>query len=184
MRFQLMAPLLLLLTACAAQPSREPVPEVPMRDRAGITDPERGAVLSASYAFANTRRLDGNPAEAARSAARLEWMAASIPQNPRWVEAAATLGPQLHMARDELHDALGLAPTSSPVALTRALTDAAAALDTGNRAAAAAALTPVAPAGGNAVLARLDHLPHLPRAAEATQLAQQEMVRPRRGNPE
>jgi hypothetical protein len=184
MRLRLVAPILLSLAACAAPAARGPVPEVPAADRAGTGDPERQAVLSAAYAFTDTSRLDGRPAEAARSAARLEWMAASIPGNPRWVEAAGTLGPQLAMAREELHGALGLAPAASPVAVTRAFTGAATALDAGNRAAAASALAPVAPGGGEAVLARLDHLPQLPRAAAATRLAQQEMIRPTRDNPD
>jgi hypothetical protein len=150
---------------------------VPVQDAGGLTDPGRQAVLSASYAFSDTGRLAGRPAEAARAAARLEWMAAALPGDQGWIGASPRLFPALRDARGELRAALGLAPEAPAASVSPPLAAAADALATGRRAEAARALDPVAPGGGEAVLARLGALPPLPRAASATRLAADEMIR-------
>jgi hypothetical protein len=163
------------LAACAAQPPGEPLPTLTQAN-AGAADPTRQAVLSASTAFSDPAALAGRPADAARAAAQLEYLAAVLPTDQRWIEATPTLFGQLAQARSELRGALGIAPTAPPVATVRSLSEAADGLDARNRVAAAAALAPIAPGGGNAMLARLERLPPLPLAASATRLAENEML--------
>lgn len=128
-------------------------------------------MLVAAYAFGDTRRLAGRPADAARAAADLEWIAVALPQDFRWTGANPLLFGQLRAARAELRGALGIAPDASPVAVTQRLGSAARLLDEGRRSDAAAAL------GEEAALDRLAALPRLPRAAAATALAQAELGR-------
>lgn len=166
--------LVALLAACA-EPAA--VPPVPQPTVASVADPMRQAVIGAAFAFSDTTRLAGRPADAARAAAQLEWMAVALAQDQWWIGAVPTLFFQLRDAGEDLRGAIGLAPQASAVVVTRSLGEAAGALDRGDRAAAAAALAPVAPAGGEAALARLYALPALPRAAAATRFAEQEMMR-------
>jgi len=134
-------------------------------------------VLSSAYAFARPERLHGNPAAAARAVASLEWMTESLPFDQRWIGAAPATFSRLALGRAEVRAALGLTADAAPHRVAEALGQAALALDGGNRAQAAAALNPVAPGGGAAVLGVLDALPRLPRAAEATAMADREMLR-------
>ncbi len=170
------------LSACAPVPAGEAPPPLPRADAATISDPGRRAVLSAAYIFADPRRVAGRPAEAARAAAELEWMAAALPADPRWVPANPLLFTALARARDEVRSSLGLVP-GSPVAVGGALSGAADALAAGQRAQAAGLLDPVARGGGTSVLTRLEALPALPRAARATRLAQEEMIRLNQDDP-
>ncbi|NMJ41579.1 hypothetical protein GWK16_10030 [Roseomonas sp. JC162] len=55
----------------------------------------------------------GQPAAAARAIAELEWLAATIPTNPRWQTANATALTALAQARFEARRALGI-PQSAP----------------------------------------------------------------------
>jgi hypothetical protein len=174
----------LALAACAGSPPAEPAPPVPIQPGpTSAADPARQAVLSAAYTFTDTRIVADRPADAARAAAQIEWMAAALPGDPRWTGTVPTLFPALRQARAEMRQTLGIAPGASAVAATRGLVEAAAALDQGSRSAAVAALAPVAPGGGQAVLARLDALPQMPRAALAARLAQDEMLRISRDDP-
>lgn len=156
---------------------------MPRQAAVGLGDPGRQAVLSTAYVFGDTRRVAGRPAEAARAAAQLEWMAVALPQEPHWRPAAPSLAPLLAGARDELRRGLRLAPGAPAIAVSPALAAAAEALAAGQVEAAARALDPVAPGGGAGVLGRLDPLPPLPRAAFATRLAQDEMIRMTQDDP-
>ncbi|WP_439598170.1 hypothetical protein [Falsiroseomonas sp.] len=143
---------------------------------AGAGDPARAAVLAAAPAFADTAALAGRPAEAARQAARLEWLASSLVQRPDWRRATPLLGPALEEGRAELRSALGVAEATPPAAVAAAMLHAAATLDAGQAGQAAAALDPVSAGQGQAVVRRLAALPPLPRAARATSLAQSELM--------
>jgi len=167
-------PALLLLANCAAAPAS--LPDVPLAMPQGAGDPVRGAVLAAAPAFADPAGLARRPAEAARQAARLEWLAASLVEQPDWRRASPLLGPALRAGRAELRAALGV-PDHAPARLVAAaLLDAAGALESGQVARAEAALDQVSEGQGREVLRRLAHLPPLPRAAEATSLAQAELM--------
>jgi len=173
---------LLLLGACTGAPRLVQGPEVPLPPgppgtASSAGDPGRGAVLSAAYAFARPERLRGNPAAAARAVASLEWMTATLPFEQHWIAATPATFSRLTLGRDEVRGALGLSRDAPPHLVAAALGQAALALDRGDREAAATALNPVAPGGGAGVLRVLDALPRLPRAAEATAMADHEMLR-------
>lgn len=172
---------LLLLTGCAARPAAPGLEPPPMP---GAGDPARAAVLGAAHAFADPARLAGRPAEAARAAAELEWLAAALPRDPGWIPANPALFPQLAAARLALRESLGLSAAAPPGEMVRALLAAAGRIEAGDRAAAAAALRPVAAGPAEAVLARLERLPPQPRAGFATRLAQEEMLRMGRDDPD
>ncbi len=161
---------LLLLAACA-DPAAQHL--------GGFGDPVRGAALSAPWWLADTSRLAGNPAQAARTAVQLEVVADAFRQDPRYRHEAS--GPALHATRQgvaELRQAIGIAPTAPPASVIAALRDAAAALDQGRPARAEAALTgPDFPLGPQATLARLATLPRLPRVSEAAAAAYGEIRR-------
>jgi len=170
-------PILLLLAACAAQgPSPPPAQPLPPVQSSGAADPTRQAVLSTSWAFATPGRLAGRPAEAARATGQVEYLAAALAADQRWIGARPTVIPDLRDARAELRDALGIPRAAPDEAVGRAMLDAAAALDAGNRGGATAALGTVSPAPA-LTLARLESLPPLPRTAAATGEAQAEMRR-------
>ena len=166
---------LLLLAACAG-PAARPAADVPLAMPAGAGDPVRAAVLAAAPAFADTAALAGRPAEAARQAARLEWLAASLVQQADWRRATPLLGPTLRSGRAEMRGALGVPDSAAPAAVAAALLRAAGALEEGQPSRAEAALDPISAGQGRAVLRRLAALPPLPRAASATALAQSELM--------
>jgi hypothetical protein len=164
---------LLLVAACTGQPRQSHqdlgFTVVPDRPSAGVSDPTHQAVFRTSYAFGDTSRIAGRPADAARAAADLEWLTVALPQDQRWIGASPFLFAQLEGARTELRATLGIPQDATPAAVTQRLYAAAEALDAGRRTDAAAAL------GGEAALARLDALPQLPRTSSATQMAQSEL---------
>ncbi len=170
---------LTLLGACAnptPQP-REAIPNPPTPPVASAADPGRQAVIEAAYAFSDTSRLAGRPADAARAAADLEWMAVALPRDPRWVDASALVFPSLVGARDTLRRNLGI-PTSLPsTTVVSGLSRASSTLAAGDRSAASTALAPLAPEGPDALLARLSALPQMPEVAAATRLAENELFR-------
>ncbi|MBU8541385.1 hypothetical protein [Falsiroseomonas tokyonensis] len=161
---------LLLATACA-DPAAQHL--------GGFGDPVRGAALSAPWWLADTSRLAGNPAQAARAAVQLEVVADALRTDPRYRHEAS--GPALHATGQgvaELRQAIGISPEAPPASVIAALRDAALALDQGRPARAEAALTGADfPLGPQATLARLAALPRLPRVAEAAAAAYAEIRR-------
>ncbi len=172
-----MLPALLLLTACAVQ-GVGPVESVSLPPSAsgGLTDPTRGAILSSAYVFGQPGTVAGNPAAAAEAIGQLEYLAVEIPTGPRWRDLDAIVTPMLAMGREEARQAMGVRPGVPAQSAVNAFYGASTSLRAGDRAAAEAALAPVAPQPG-ATLARLAALPYLPRAAAATSATQQAMNR-------
>jgi hypothetical protein len=143
-------------------------------DLGGVSaDPVRGAIYALGPEFADRGRgLAGKPAETAEAAARLEFVTDQMARNPRYAVFPEGLRRDFLLARNEVRDALGLAPNLAPQAAIMGLTEAAAALRAGNEAAAAAALpAPGFRPGGAASVARLSDIGPLPQAAIATGLA-------------
>lgn len=139
----------------------------------GAGDPTMAALTRAAYAFSTPAALAGNPAEAARAIADIEYLAVEL-TGPRWTSlplAANALG----TARAEWRAALGIGPTVPPQAVIDSLWTVRRALMSGRPDVAAAALPPTiyAPPGPPA-LGRLAQLPPLPRTAAAAVLANRE----------
>jgi len=168
----------LALLACVPAGPAPPGASLPPGAVQGAGDPARGAILSTAYVFGTPSSVAGRPDAAATAVAQLEYLAVEIPTGARWAYFSPTVGLALRDARSEARAALGIAPGAPPQAVIDALYASAASLRAGDRAAAARALSPVvAPAGGDAVLARLAALPPLPRAAAATAQAERELIR-------
>ncbi len=166
-----------LLGACAADPAA--------RHLGGFGDPVRGAALAAPSMFGDTSALRGRPAEAARAAVQLEFLADAFVTDPVWsIRASGAVLHALRQGRAEMREALGIAPNAPSGPVIEGLREAAAALDAGQDARAEAALSgPDFPAGGAGVLRRLATLPRLPRVAEAASAAAAEIRRNDRVSP-
>lgn len=162
----------LLLAGCAEGVVASESARLPRDSVEGAGDPTRAAVSRAAFAFANQARLSGRPGDAARGIADMEFLAASLPADPRFQQRDPLLPVRLRQARTEWRQALGIPPglPAQPVidnfyAVWRAMR-------AGDQAAAAAALPPtLLPPGGEAALARLANLPPLPQTAIAANAA-------------
>lgn len=163
------------LLACVPAAGPGPTASLPFDAVQGAGDPTRSAIFSTAYAFNNPGGL-ADPAVAARAAANVEWLAASIPQDPRY-SYVPTLNGQLALARQELHAALLIPANAPPQAVVDGLYGAARALRVNDQAAAVRALPAVAFPDGQATLLRLAALPALPQTAAATAAAERELNR-------
>jgi len=166
---------LLPLVACAPGGPAGPTASLPFDAVQGAGDPTRSAIYSSAYAFNNPGGL-ANAAVAARASANLEFLAVSIPQDPRY-NSAPTLNGQLALARAELHNVLGVAPNAPPQAVVDGLYGASRALRMQDLTGAANALPVVAFPDRQATLTRLAAMPALPQAAAATAMAERELLR-------
>jgi hypothetical protein len=175
MRKTLTALALLPLIGCGPVAPLGPTAALPFDAVQGAGDPTRSAIYTTAYAFNNPGGL-ADPSVAARASANVEFLAASIPQDPRY-GFAPLLNGQLALARDELHLALGVAPNASPQLVVDGLYGASRALRAQDPAAAANALSPLAFPDRQATLTRLSAMPALPQVAAATATAEQELVR-------
>lgn len=104
--------LLLPLVGCTTGPLppsvRLPPDVIPV-----AADPMRSAILSTAYAFGHA----STPAERAKAAALMEYLAADYQWGGRWAEYTPTTGSALQAARQELHTAFAIAPSASPQAV-------------------------------------------------------------------
>lgn len=166
---------LLPLLACAPVGPLAPTAELPVDAVQGGGEPTRAAIFSTAYAFNNPGGL-ANPAVAARAAANLEFLAVTMPQDPRF-SFTRTLNGELALARTELHSALAIAPNAPPQAVVDGLYGVSRALRVSDPVAAANALPAVAFPDRQATLMRLAAMPALPRSAIATASAERELVR-------
>ena len=153
--------------ACALPPPPATA-SLPPDALVGAGDPLRTAVTNTSFAFSDRSRLAGQPAQAARALAQMEYLAVEMPTNPRLTSVSPTVLGQMVAARQEWRAALGVPAGIEAQPVIDSLYAASRALGTGQAEAAAAAL-PVAifPQGGQATLTRLASLPSLPLTNQA-----------------
>lgn len=164
------------LGACALPP--QPTANLPADPLFGAGDPTRAAIIGAAWAFGGAERLAGHPAEAAEAVARLSYLAAEIPDGPRWRQFNPIIGVQLRQGEAEAWAALGIPAGAAPQTVIDALFVARTALLAGDMPRAENAFPPAAfPAGGRVTIARLSALPALPAAAAGTRGAMVEMNR-------
>lgn len=158
--------LLLLLLACAACAPVVPVippsvatlppgafPDGPDQDLAAIT-------LGAND-FQDAARTYGRPAEGARAAAALDYLAGTVAVAPRWQCASPGVRALLPDARAALRAQLGVPASASSQSVVDGLLRVADALRDNDQAAARQALAPPAfpdPAGTLAALGRLPYV--------------------------
>lgn len=163
------------LAGCALPPRQQPV-DLPTDPLLGLitTDPGRSAIFHSSYVFADPSRLAGQPAEAARSIAEVEFLAVNLDADLRWIEMSPAPKLALQQARPEWRAAVGIPADADVQALIYALLTARSGLGARNLAAAEGALAaPNFVPGGAANLQRLANLPPLPRTAQATSMVLQ-----------
>jgi hypothetical protein len=165
------------LAGCAEMRTPATTSRIPAVLTAGSADPVRGMLAEAAGAFADGgRSMLGDPARLARAGAQLELVTAELARDPRWAPLPSGVNLEMRAARTELRAALGTRAGAGPDEVARALAAAHLALVRGDRAAAAAALTPALfEPGGAVVLARLSNPGPLPQARIATGLAQTEV---------
>lgn len=139
-------------------------------------DPDVTALNFAQWAFADSGRTYGRPADAARAAASLDYMAGALYASPRWLNLSAETKEQLLQGRQEVRDALGVVPGTPSQILVDRLTGAADALTSGDQATAVRQLGPPAfDAPGEQVLTRLSNMPYLRMANVSTMRAANEL---------
>lgn len=165
MRLLPLACVALGLAACAE--SGAPTAPMPTPAATGVTsDPVRSAIINANDFF--SRPQAGQPARAGRAIADIEYLAEVMPNDPRYRTAGARGLTELQVARREARSALGVAPGAPSADVVRGLRDASAALETGNRAGAEAALPRnVFTLGPAQTIQRLGQPPRVPSASGA-----------------
>lgn len=161
----------LALSACAAQPL-PPSAVLPVGALAGGGgDPLRSGVLESAYAFNGGAR---SPADVARGAAWVEYLAADSKWGGRWADFSPIVRARLDEARGELRQALGIAPEAPPQAVVNGLFLAANTMQAGLPLQNLPALPFADP---SAVVQRLQALPALPKTREATALVERDFLR-------
>lgn len=166
------------LSACATMsPSVEP-PALPPGVFGVYEDNDVGALNQSSWAFAVPRRTLDNPIDAARAVIAVEYLAAELHSNPRWIgmSGAAKLG--MVQARTDTRGALGIAPDAAPQVVVDTLLRLTVALHAGDKTAALQALrAPVFTLPPSQTLQILSDLPYIASANQATrQAANEELV--------
>ncbi len=165
----------LLSVGCAMRPPG-PSADLPPDAVQGAGDPTRGAISQSSYVFANPAQFAGRPGDVARAVANLEFLAVSLPVDPRFSLISGGISGQLVAGRDEARRGLGIAGTAPPQPVIDGLYAASRALRAGDRASAERALaSPSFGAGGPETLRRLEAAQRLPIASAATNRAAEEM---------
>ena len=160
--------LLAPLAACATGPL-PPSASLPRDAVSAAQDPMRSAILGSAYAFNNAT----TPAERARAAALVEFMAADYRWDWRWAEYTPTAGSALEAARNELHAAFGIAPGAPPQAVVDGLMLASRSLEAGNPPALPAAVF----TQPNLTVASLSAPAELPATRNATTMIERELHR-------
>lgn len=161
------------LAGCAAEGLTTPeAARLPRDSIEGAGDPTAAAVSRTAFAFANQASLNGRPGDAARAIADMEFLAASLPSDPRYQQRDPLLPVRLAQARTEWRQALGIAPSQPAQPLIDRLYAVWRAMNAGDTETAAATLPPtLIPPGGQAALAKLAALPPLPQTAQAANAA-------------
>ena len=155
------------LAACGPLP---PTASLPPDAVLGSGDPTRTTILRSAYVFNAPAELAGQPGEAARAVAGMEYLAAEIPIGPRWFEFQPQVTFGLQRARTEWREALGIAPDALPQPVVDSLFAVA-------RGGGAEALPQALYPQPAITFARLGALPPLPRTALAAAETQQELNR-------
>jgi len=130
----------------------------------------RVAILNSAYTFNNG---NSSPAERARGAAMVEFLAADYPRDVRWTEYTPSAGPALAAARNELHAAYGISAAAPPQAVVDSLFLASRSLEAGQPAALPTAVFPQP----SQSLARLSQPIPLPATRVATAMVERELYR-------
>ena len=177
MRKVLLLAALLLPPGCAGvQPFVPDTARMPAGAMGQGTDPDVWSMNIAQWAFADPGRTYGRPAEAARAAAAMDYLAGAFYTSPRWARLSALTKEQLLQGRAQVRAALGVVPGTPSQVVVNQLMAAFNALSAGDDQAALRYLGPPAFAiPAPEVLARLSNMPYLQMANVSTMRAANEM---------
>ena len=133
---------------------------------------DQGAIQTASYALGAPSRTAGQPGEAARALASVDYLAGDLYTSFHWTGMPATIKLQMLQGREEVRQVLAVAPGTTSQVVVDHLIRAADAFDSHDEAAALAALpAAVFTLGPQRTAAILANLPYLPEANIASQAA-------------
>jgi hypothetical protein len=136
-----------------------------------LVDPDIGAINLAQWAFANPARTRGDPADAARAVAAVDYLADEL-NYPRWDHMSVLTKMEMIQARAEVRQAMGIAPNAPSQLVVNSMIRAASAWTDDDHAAALTALnSPIYAQPPNQTAARLANMPYLRMANVATQHA-------------
>lgn len=169
---------LALLTAAAvslAGCGAVTMPDAAVMPRTAGGTPElsdQGAIQTASYALGSPSRTAGQPGEAARALASIDFLAGELYSNPHWVAFPVITKQRMLQARIEVRQVLAVAPGTSSQVVVDQLLRAANAFEGHDIAAALSALpASVFTLGPDRTAALLANLPYLQQANVAAQAA-------------
>jgi len=170
----------LAVTGCANVPISVPDTARLQPGELGIgINGDVASVNLAQWAFASPSRIRDRPVDAARAAGAMEYVAGSLNTNPRWANISILTREQLLQGRQEVRQALGVAPGAPSQAVVDRLSAAADALQRNDQAEALRDLgPPVFASSPPAILARLYAMPYLQMANVSTMQAANELFGP------
>ncbi len=150
----------------------------------GAGDQDIAAANLAQYDFADTNRIYGKPADAARGAAALDYLAGELQNGTRWPALSADSREAMLASRIAVREAVGIAPGAPAQDVVNALLAAAAAIDSGDAAATRAALAnPVFTLAPAQTLDRLGDIPYMQSVNVAIDRAANEVTQVTEANP-
>jgi len=153
------------LAACATLPATEHTPFLPVGVYGALQDNDSGAIHQSAWAFASPANTRGNPVAAAKAVVALEYLSGELKENPRWVEVDSSVKLHIGQARAQLRQILGIKADVPSQVVVNTLLAFAYNVETGNQAAAAAALA--SPIFGQKLAQTLQTLSNLPYVQEA-----------------
>ncbi|RVT98808.1 hypothetical protein EOD42_01475 [Rhodovarius crocodyli] len=164
---------LLPLVGCGVAPPPGSNARLPSDATQGAGDPTRAAILGSAYAFGNNT---GGPAALARAAANMEFLAATLPYDPRYSFMGSEMM-TLPAAQSELRQTLLIASDADPQLVIDGLYGVSRALRAENPRAAADVLPPRAFPQAEVTVQRLAAMPPLPATAAAASALEQGLRR-------
>jgi hypothetical protein len=99
-------------------------------------DNDVAAANQAAWAFAAPERTRGNPVDAARACAAIDFLAGELSSNPRWLSISPLTKQQMLQARLDVRRVLGIEPSVRSQVVVNALMGFAAAWQAGDQPAA------------------------------------------------
>ena len=172
----------LLPAACGSLPPPPDTAQLPP-GVFGPLDQVTQAVQIAQYAFSDPSHTYGDPAAGAQAVLAMDYIAGELNTGPRWAYIPATTQLQLLQARQQTRAAVGIAPGAPSQVVVDSLVNARRNLQTGNQAAAQAALAnPAFTLPPAETLKKLSNLPYIQAANVATSRAAESVSSPDNGS--
>ena len=171
-----------LLAGCGLATPPPDTARLPAGAFGGLGDPDVGAMNLSQWAFADPGRTRGNPVDAARAVAAVDYLGGELTTSPRWTYMDPITQQQMLQARAAVRQVVGVAPGAPSQAVVNTQLAFAGAYEAGNRPAALAALqAPIYQHPPDQTLQILANLPYVQVANVATQHAAQQQTPPEGG---